>query len=228
MGSKHISFEELILSPDKDALSYKPYPFYLAYALDKKPDELGSPKDWCYEYKWDGIRVQLIKRKDQIMMWSRGEELITNQFPEMHALNDVLINGTVLDGELLVYKENKIGSFNDLQKRLGRKNVGKKTLEQYPIVVRVYDLLENDSTDMRNETYDKRRTQLESLVGKLNHPLIQLSDRYQIQKWDEVRHAYQNARSNRSEGLMLKQKILHIKLEEKRRLVEMESRTTYH
>tara|TARA_B100000683_G_scaffold72224_1_gene70733 strand:- start:2029 stop:2898 length:870 start_codon:yes stop_codon:yes gene_type:complete len=139
-------------------------------------------------------------------MWSRGEELITNQFPEMHALNDVLINGTVLDGELLVYKENKIGSFNDLQKRLGRKNVGKKTLEQYPIVVRAYDLLEYDSTDMRNETYDKRRTQLESLVGKLNHPLIQLSDRYQIQKWDEVRHAYHNARSNRSEGLMLKQR----------------------
>ena len=89
--------------------------------LDKKIDELGSPKDWCYEYKWDGIRVQLIKRKDQIMMWSRGEELITNQFPEMQALNDVLTNGTVIDGELLVYKENKVGSFNDLQKRLGRK-----------------------------------------------------------------------------------------------------------
>ena len=139
-------------------------------------------------------------------MWSRGEELITNQFPEIQALNDVLINGTVLDGELLVYKENKIGSFNDLQKRLGRKNVGKKTLEQYPIVVRAYDLLEYDSTDLRNETYDKRRNQLESLVGKLNHPLIQLSERYHIQKWEEVRYAYDNARSNRSEGLMLKQK----------------------
>ena len=112
---KHITFEELILNPDKDALSYKPYPFYLAYALDKKLDELGSPKDWFYEYKWDGIRVQLIKRKDQVMMWSRGEELITNQFPEIQALKDVLANGTVLDGELLVYKENKMGSFNDLQ-----------------------------------------------------------------------------------------------------------------
>ena len=188
---KHITFEELILNPDKDALSYKPYPFYLAYALDKKLDELGSPKDWFYEYKWDGIRVQLIKRKDQVMMWSRGEELITNQFPEIQALKDVLANGTVLDGELLVYKENKMGSFNDLQKRLGRKNVGKKTLEQYPIVVRSYDLLEYNTRDLRNETYDHRRIQLESLVEKLNHPLIQLSDRYHIQKWEEVHHAYQ-------------------------------------
>ena len=103
-----------------------------------------------------------------------------------------------------------------MQKRLGRKNVGKKTMEQYPIVVRVYDLLEYDSTDMRNETYDKRRTQLESLVGKLNHPLIQLSERYQIQKWDDVRHAYQNARSNRSEGLMLKQRSTSYKIGRKK------------
>ena len=213
---KHITFEELILNPDKDALSYKPYPFYLAYALDKKLDELGSPKDWVYEYKWDGIRVQLIKRKDQVMMWSRGEELITNQFPEIQALKDVLANGTVLDGELLVYKENKMVSFNDLQKRLGRKNVGKKTLEQYPIVVRSYDLLEYNTRDLRNETYDQRRIQLESLVEKLNHPLIQLSDRYHIQKWEEVHHAYQNARSNRSEGLMLKQRNTSYKIGRKK------------
>jgi len=149
-------------------------------------------------------------------MWSRGEELITNQFPEIQALNDVLTNGTIIDGELLVYKENKVGSFNDLQKRLGRKNVGKKTMEQYPIVVRAYDLLEYNTTDWRIETYDQRRTQLESLVGKLNHPLIQLSDRYHIQKWDEVRHAYQNARSNRSEGLMLKQKNTSYKIGRKK------------
>ena len=167
MGSKiHSSFEELILSPDKDALSYKPYPFYLAYALDKKPDELGSPKDWCYEYKWDGIRVQLIKRKDQIMMWSR-RRTYNKSISRNSSLNDVLINGTVLDGELLVYKENKIGSFNDLQKRLGRKNVGKKTIEQYPIVVRAYDLLEYDSTDMRNETYDTKENSTRKFGGKI-------------------------------------------------------------
>ena len=113
------TFEDLILDPDKQSLIYKPYPFYLAHSLDLNLEKLGDCSDWVYENKWDGIRGQLIKRNNEVMVWSRGGELISNQFPDLVKIGNYISNGTVLDGEILPYKNNKIGSFNDLQKRLG-------------------------------------------------------------------------------------------------------------
>ena len=136
------TYNQLILTPRKEDLIYKPYPFYLANSLDQDLEKLGSCLHWVYENKWDGIRAQLIKRNDEVMIWSRGEELVSKQFPELLEMGNYLSNGTVIDGEILPFKSGKIGSFNDLQKRLGRKNVGKTTLENSPVILKAYDLLE--------------------------------------------------------------------------------------
>tara|TARA_B100001287_G_scaffold91833_1_gene76986 strand:- start:9874 stop:11475 length:1602 start_codon:yes stop_codon:yes gene_type:complete len=202
----NITFDELILSPSKDSFFYKPFPFYLAYALDVNLNQLGDPNDWVYENKWDGIRAQLIKRNNQISLWSRSGELISNQFPEIIQMGIDLPNGTVIDGELLVFKDNNIGSFNDLQKRLGRKKVGKIILEKYPVVLKAYDLLENKQKDIRSQAYHQRRSMLHFLVNEIDNVSLQLSLFYNIQNWSDLEIAHQKARENRSEGLMIKQK----------------------
>jgi len=120
-----ISYSELILEENEADYLSKPYPFYLAYAIEDDASELGNPAEWIAEHKWDGIRSQLIVRKNQLFVWSRGEELVTDKYPEFEAFTEVLPNGTVLDGEILPYPGDDIGDFKDLQTRIGRKNVSK-------------------------------------------------------------------------------------------------------
>ena len=198
------TYNQLILSPRKEDLIYKPYPFYLANSLDQDLEKLGSCLQWVYENKWDGIRAQLIKRNDEVMIWSRGEELISKQFPELLEMGSLLNNGTVIDGEILPFKNGKIGSFNDLQKRLGRKNVGKTTLENSPVILKAYDLLEFDADDIRNQKYVDRRISLENLIISLKNEKLQLSKYYFFKNWKEVETAHCQARINKSEGLMIK------------------------
>jgi DNA ligase-1 len=198
------TYNQLILSPRKEDLIYKPYPFYLANSLDQDLEKLGSCLHWVYENKWDGIRAQLIKRNDEVMIWSRGEELISKQFPELLEMGRLLNNGTVIDGEILPFKNGKIGSFNDLQKRLGRKNVGKTTLENSPVILKAYDLLEFNADDIRNQKYVDRRISLENLIVTLKNEKLQLSKYYFFKNWKEVETAHCQARINKSEGLMIK------------------------
>ena len=198
------TYNQLILSPRKEDLIYKPYPFYLANSLDQDLEKLGSCLHWVYENKWDGIRAQLIKRNDEVMIWSRGEELISKQFPELLEMGSLLNNGTVIDGEILPFKNGKIGSFNDLQKRLGRKNVGKTTLENSPVILKAYDLLEFNADDIRNQKYVDRRISLENLIISLKNEKLQLSKYYFFKNWKEVETAHCQARINKSEGLMIK------------------------
>ena len=198
------TYKQLILSPSKEDFIYKPYPFYLANPLDQDLEKLGSSSNWVYENKWDGIRAQLIKRNDEVMIWSRGEELISKQFPELLEMGNFLRNGTVIDGEILPFKNGKIGSFNDLQKRLGRKNVGKTTLENSPVILKAYDLLEMNDLDLRNQKYLDRRKSLEKIVLSIKNEKLQLSKYYIFNSWKEVETAHCNARINRSEGLMIK------------------------
>ena len=201
---ENTTYEQLILSPRKEDFIYKPYPFYLANPLDQDLEKLGSSSNWVYENKWDGIRAQLIKRNDEVMIWSRGEELISKQFPELLEMGNFLSNGTVIDGEILPFKNSKIGSFNDLQKRLGRKNVGKTTLENSPVILKAYDLLELDNSDIRNQKYIDRRKSLEKIVFSLKNEKLQLSKYYFFKNWKEVETAHCQARINKSEGLMIK------------------------
>ena len=199
-----VTYDQLILSPTKEDFIYKPYPFYLANPLVHELENLGSCSEWVYENKWDGIRAQLIKRNDEIMIWSRGEELVSDQFPELLKMGCFLTNGTVIDGEILPFKNGKIGSFNDLQKRLGRKNIGKTILKNSPVILKAYDLLELNGEDIRNSKYSFRRESLEKVVLSLKNEKLQFSSSYIFKNWDEVNIAHGQARVNKSEGLMIK------------------------
>lgn len=182
----------------------KPYPFYLAYALEDALTNLGEPNEWQAEWKWDGIRGQIIKRDNQLFTWSRGEELITDKFPEYNILLELLPEGIVLDGEILPYDGSKPLPFSILQTRIGRKNVTKKQLQEAPAAFFVYDLLEYEGTDFREQPLFLRRQQLEKVVESINHPTLKLSPRINFSSWDELTSLRNNARDLGSEGLMLK------------------------
>lgn len=201
------TFEALILSENSlDDIS-KPYPFYLAYQLDGEAEELGSPDEWQAEHKWDGIRGQLIVRKETLFLWSRGEELVTAQFPEYAPLAKLLPDGTVIDGEILPFKEGHPLSFQQLQTRLGRKNVTKKILQTAPVILMAYDLLEWQGEDIRAQSMQARRSRLEQLLEQ--HPtngLVQLSPIVPYTEWETLRQERAIARQKHSEGIMLKRK----------------------
>jgi DNA ligase-1 len=198
-------FQDLIYTFDPAENHSKPYPFYLAYALDQEPQELGTPSDWQAEYKWDGIRGQLLKRAGAVYIWSRGEELVTDKFPELESLKDCLPDGVAIDGEILPFKDDRILPFSVLQTRIGRKNLSKKILEQAPIVFRAYDLLEWDSIDIRDKPLSKRREYLEKLFREIpENGSFQLSKKITFSSWNQLAEIREKAREHQSEGLMLK------------------------
>ncbi|WP_296316745.1 ATP-dependent DNA ligase [Winogradskyella sp. UBA3174] len=202
-----ISFEDLINGSHINYDNSKPYPFSLAYALEKELLELGEPKDWMVEQKWDGIRGQIVKRNSEIYIWSRGEELVTQQFPELVEVMSNFKDDFVIDGEILAMKDNTILLFNDLQKRLNRKNVTKKLLQEVPVGFYAYDLLEFNNEDVREKTMKERRLILEQLFGSIMLPeYLKLSFIIDFEKWEELYNVRANSRMLNSEGLMLKQK----------------------
>jgi len=201
---KKTSFDELILNPDPDENLSRPYPFYLAYALEDKPEDLGPPEDWAAEWKWDGIRAQWIQREGEVFIWSRGEELVTDKYPELNAVTPG--DDVVLDGELLAFDEGQPLSFNALQRRIGRKRVTAKLRREVPVILRVYDLLEWKGQDWRKQPYQKRREKLEEWLGQQapDSPFM-LSESVPFSKWADLSEQRDAARSIGSEGLMLKQ-----------------------
>ncbi len=144
----------------------KPYPFYLAYALDGAPETLGNPADWQAEWKWDGIRGQMIKRNSELFIWSRGEDLMTEKFPEYAVLKDKLPDGTVLDGEIIPAKEGQPLPFALLQTRIGRKNITKKQLQEAPIAFFAYELLEYNGEDWRERPLARKKSKHWKLIVK--------------------------------------------------------------
>jgi len=202
-----ISFERLVLEEQKNDMLSKPYPFYLAYALEGEISSLGNTGDWCAEHKWDGIRAQVIIRNNTLFIWSRGEELVTDKYPELGMLKDTLPDGIVLDGELLAYPEGSIGSFNDLQKRIGRNTVSRALLKKVPVILMAYDLLEWKGKDIRQLPFKKRREYLAQLadpmVQKPEVPLL-LSATMFFDTWEQFTAEREQARVKKSEGLMLK------------------------
>ncbi len=203
-----ITFQELILDERSSDYLSKPYPFYLAYPIESELENLGSPEDWSAEHKWDGIRSQTIIRENEIYVWSRGEELVTDKYPEFSSFVGVIPNGTVIDGEILPFIDHQIGSFNDLQTRIGRKNVSASVLKNTPVIIKAYDLLEWQGNDIRNLSYEERRKLLEQLfldIKEQNIPL-QLSERINFSSWEEITNERLKSREMRSEGLMLKRK----------------------
>lgn len=201
-----VSFKELIDAENVNPDNSKPYPFCLAYPLEKPTEELGNPDEWLVEYKWDGIRGQIIRRNDEVFIWSRGEELVTEQFPEITEVVKAMKGNFVLDGEILAVKEDKVLNFNELQKRLNRKTLTKKMLTEIPIEVFVYDLLELENNDLREKPISARRALLEELLLNEKPENIRISKSLDFEKWEELDALRENSREVNSEGLMLKQK----------------------
>jgi DNA ligase-1 len=191
------------------ARSGQPYPFFLAHPFNEpvaRFDELlGAPSGWQVEWKWDGIRAQLVQRGGQVWLWSRGEELITDRFPELAALGEALPDGTVLDGEIVVWRDEKPQPFAELQKRIGRKTLGAKLLRDLPVVLLAYDLLEHSGQDLRQSPLHTRRAALDALLQQLNHPQLQVSPALVGEQWSELATLREQARERGTEGFMLKQ-----------------------
>ncbi len=158
-------FQRLLQAGESAQEPAQPYPFYLAAPLDEKPETLGDVAEWQVEWKWDGIRAQLIRRAGEVMLWSRGDEMVTDAFPEIAEIGRALPDGTVLDGEILAWQDNAPQPFARLQRRLGRKKAGEKLRTEFPVVFLAYDLLEWQGEDWRNRPLSERRKQLESLVA---------------------------------------------------------------
>lgn len=208
MGNWHpdtLSFEQLFDEEDLSADLSRPYPFYLAHALDSSPEALGKETDWQAEWKWDGIRSQLIIRQGELFLWSRGEELITDKFPELASLISQIPDGTVIDGELLPFKDDQLLPFGALQTRIGRKNLTKKIQEEAPAIIFAYDLLEFDGQDIRSRPLHERRHLLEAVIEEASNPyLLRLSPAIKFLNWNELREIRDDAREMSAEGLMLK------------------------
>ncbi|WP_289328648.1 ATP-dependent DNA ligase [Pseudomonas sp. 'CRE Jenny 4'] len=185
----------------------QPYPFFLAHGLAQPVEQfdtlLGSPADWQVEWKFDGIRAQLVKREGRLWVWSRGEELLTERFPELHSLVSGLPDGTVIDGEIVVWKDS-VQPFALLQQRIGRKTLSKKVLEDAPVAVLAYDLLEYQGDDWRNHTQAERRTQLEQVIAACNQPVLLPSPLLEGKTWAALAEQRDASRSLGVEGMMLK------------------------
>ncbi len=204
-----VTWQSLVLAPDPGESASRPYPFYLAYQLDDAPESLGEPGDWIAEWKWDGIRGQLIRRAGTHYLWSRGEELMTARFPEFAATEDVLPDGTVIDGELLAWDRaaDAPQGFNALQARIGRKTVPRKLLRDAPVVLRAYDLLEWQGKDWRARPFAERRAQLDAVLAALPHDApLRPSPPVPFDDWAALAAARATARDRAAEGLMLKRR----------------------
>jgi DNA ligase-1 len=211
----------------------QPYPFFLAHALQQPVDQfetlLGPAENWQVEWKWDGIRAQVVKREGRLWIWSRGEELVTDRFPELHSLTPCLPDGTVIDGEIVVWKPSNpapdgenafalrtpspaepgqsapsVQPFALLQQRIGRKTLGKKILDEVPVVVLAYDLLEWDGHDWRSRPQHERRTQLEQVIAQANSPVLMPSPVLTGKDWLDLGRQREASRSLGVEGMMLK------------------------
>lgn len=196
----------------------QPYPFFLAHPLQVPLEQfdsvLGPAEDWLVEWKWDGIRAQLVKRDGRLWLWSRGEELLTERFPELHELAAALPDGTVLDGELVVWQDPPPGSatafgiqpFALLQQRIGRKTLSKKLLQEVPVVLLAYDLLEWRDEDWRSRPQQERRARLELLVAEVSEPRLRLSPQLTGSDWQDLAKQREASRELGVEGMMLKRR----------------------
>ena len=228
------SYLKLIAEESSDEHAQRggqPYPFFLAHSLQQPVDQfdtlLGPSSDWQVEWKWDGIRAQLVKRDGRLWIWSRGEELVSDRFPELHSLTASLPNGTVIDGEIVVWKTPPpadvapedfslddasstsadapaVQPFALLQQRIGRKTLSKKILEEIPVVVLAYDLLEWHGEDWRSRPQHVRRTQMEQVIAQAADPVLRPSPVLTGEDWLDLGRQREASRTLGVEGMMLK------------------------
>jgi DNA ligase 1 len=192
----------------------RPYPFYLASPLEEDITTLGSPSDWLIEWKWDGIRAQLVKRAGGVHLWSRGEELITHRFPEITAAATRLGEGTVLDGEVLAFSGDRPLPFSALQQRIGRQKLVAQMVHAVPVVFMTYDILESGGRDVRDAPLFERREMLERMLAGMS--MLRLSPRVSVASWDELAALRSQSRARGVEGFMVKRLDSHYGVGRKR------------
>lgn len=225
-------FRELIASTSTTHELFRPYPFCLAHPLENqtaegtspqqpspegRPAEANSagvgaavviePSEHLVEWKWDGIRCQLIARGGELFLWSRGEERLEERFPEVATAAKALPSGTVLDGELLAWRDGRPLPFQQLQRRIQRKQVGRKLLAEIPVSFLAFDILEADGIDLRQSPLRHRREKLETLMQGLAPPTsdhLRLSPRVDCVDRRALEEARTTARREGAEGLMIK------------------------
>ena len=216
------AFTTLLAPASSAADARRPYPFFLASPLERGEVDavataLGPAAEWQAEWKWDGMRAQIVRRGDDITVWSRGEELVNEAFPEIVAAGRQLPAGTVLDGELLAVRAGRLLGFTALSKRAGRRRVTKKILADIPCAFVAYDLLEADGVDLRDRPLAERRRQLEALVphafdaaladpATANDGQLFLSPLVPGDSWPDLAASRAESRTRGVEGLMLKRR----------------------
>lgn len=211
------TFKELTEARQETEDISRPYPFFLAYAIQETSEKqkssedlqeaLGDASSWQAEWKWDGIRAQLIKRGGQLFIWTRGEDLSTDKFPELHSFMKELPDGTVLDGEILSFRNGQPLPFNVLQTRIGRKNLIKKIMEESPVALIAYDCLEYRGEDIRPKSQSERRQILEELQRQSSYPdVFNISPLITFNSWEELSEIRSRSREMIAEGIMLKRK----------------------
>jgi DNA ligase-1 len=212
-------YEQVIAREASPADIGRPYPFFLAHPLadnvpesyptdrpEAYPTGLGDIGDWQVEWKWDGIRAQLIRRAGSLFIWTRGEDLATERFPEVLADAARLPDGVALDGEILAWKDDAVQPFAALQRRIGRKQLGKKLLQEVPVALLAFDLLEENGQDIRALPLAERRARLERLLGGRTLRSIKLSPLVEAESWAALARLRQESRQRNVEGLMLKRR----------------------
>jgi len=202
------AFLQALLAPGEQLQDrQQPYPFFLASPLESGPEALGHIDDWQLEWKWDGIRLQLIRREHEIALWSRGEERLDGRFPEIEAAALALPRDCVLDGELLAWREGDAPlPFTALQTRIHRRKPGPKTLAEAPVRMLVYDLLELEGEDLRGRPLQERRAALDALLAAMPDPRIAPSPMVSAPDWHAAALLRESARERGVEGLMLKRR----------------------
>ena len=184
----------------------KPYPFFLAHPMEDPAETCSDMTEWHAEWKWDGIRGQVIRRKGQWFVWSRGEELITEKFPEFEEMRKKLPDGIVIDGEILAMKGGVPLPFSLLQTRIGRSKISPKQLREVPVAFMAFDLLEFNGEDWRGRPHAERMAQLKAVVQDLDHPTLSISEGLAFSGKDDLAALRARSREHGSEGLMLKRK----------------------
>lgn len=208
-----LTFKELMARGQGSDLSI-PYPFYLAYPLPNGPaakdddqqqalKELGAITHYQIEWKWDGIRGQLIRRKGKVFLWSRGSELISDSFPELIHAGESFNEDVVLDGEIVAYRDT-IEPFEQLQRRLGRKQPSKNMISNVPVRFIAYDLLERHGKDLRKETLKTRRNHLEQFMRQHQLDKTMISDTIKVNTWSHLVDLHKQSRQYHAEGFMIK------------------------
>lgn len=197
-------YKQLISLETPESTPSQPYPFFLASPLDEEKFQVEDFSRWSAEWKWDGIRAQVIKRADQVFIWSRGEDLVTQQFPELEAAFQGFPNGTVFDGEILCWQNETPLSFNYLQKRLGRKRVTQKTMDECPVHFIAYDLLEHQGQDIREKGLCDRRVLLTTVLAQIESDHIHYFPAHSFDSFEALQSLRQNSRQQGAEGLVIK------------------------